>query len=148
MELQIFETDITHDREDFFAFCFFVREARGHVRSQCKKRVRTMSGKCSSVISYFPFIKLEVLNGKPHIQKGVKRITVLIITLSLTAFPFGLLYFVFISRNVFKLVFDNLTIIVKIVLNTKYKKKNNAHQEKLSFYEMSCGKDTPCCYTN
>ena len=51
MELQIFETDITHDREDFFAFCFFVREARGHVRSQCKKRVRTMSGKRSSVIS-------------------------------------------------------------------------------------------------
>ena len=37
MELQIFETDITHDREDFFALCFFVREARGHVRSQCKK---------------------------------------------------------------------------------------------------------------
>ena len=51
MELQILETDITHDREDFFAFCFFVREARGHVRLQCKKRVRTMSGKRSSVIS-------------------------------------------------------------------------------------------------
>ena len=33
-----FETAITHEREDFFAFCFFVREARGDVRSQWKKR--------------------------------------------------------------------------------------------------------------
>ena len=37
MELQSFETDITHNREDFFAFCFSVRGARGHVSSQCKK---------------------------------------------------------------------------------------------------------------
>ena len=35
MELQIFETAKTHEREDFFAFCFFVREARGDVSSQC-----------------------------------------------------------------------------------------------------------------
>ena len=51
MELQSFETETTHDREDFFAFCFFVSEARGHVRSQWKMRVRTMSGKRPSVIS-------------------------------------------------------------------------------------------------
>ena len=35
-----------------------------------------MSGKRPSVISYFPFIKLEDLNGKPHIQTGVQRIAV------------------------------------------------------------------------
>ena len=76
MELKSFETAITHERDDFFAFHFCVREARGDVRSQCKKRVGTMSGKRPSAISSFPFIKLEVLNGKPHIQKGVKRIAV------------------------------------------------------------------------
>ena len=49
--LENFETAITHERKDFFAFCFFVREAWGHVRSQCKNRVRRVSGKCPSAIS-------------------------------------------------------------------------------------------------
>ena len=31
MELQIFETDITHDREYFFAFCFFVGCHHGQI---------------------------------------------------------------------------------------------------------------------
>ena len=35
-----------------------------------------MSVKRPSTISQFPFIKLEVLDGKPHIQKGVTRIAV------------------------------------------------------------------------
>ena len=77
MELKSFETAITPEREDFFAFCFFVRDARGDVRSRCKKRVHTMSGKRPSTISSFPVIKIEVLNGKPHMQKGVKKIAVL-----------------------------------------------------------------------
>ena len=36
-ELQSFETDITHNREDFFAFCFSVRGARGHRRLTVQK---------------------------------------------------------------------------------------------------------------
>ena len=64
-------------------------------------------------------------------------------------FSLGLLCFVVKSRNVFKLVFDNLTIIVKIINNTKYQKKTQCTSRKVVLLqEMSCGKHTPCCYTN
>ena len=42
------------------------------VQKACAYDVR----KAPSTISYFPLIKLGVLNGKPHIKKGVKRIAV------------------------------------------------------------------------
>ena len=52
-------------------------------------------------------------------------------------FSFGLpnLSFVVIKRNVFKLVFDNLTILGKSYIKHKIQKKYIAHQEKLSFYK-------------
>ena len=44
MELQIFETDITHDREDFFTFCFFctwsTRSRQVTVQKACAYDVR------------------------------------------------------------------------------------------------------------
>ena len=74
MELKSFSMAITHNGEDFFALCFaYVKHGAmsGHgAKIVCARFQESDQQRCS----WFRYIKLAVLNGKPHIQKGVKRI--------------------------------------------------------------------------